>query len=311
VGNSKKIIILFYSVVTVLVMTLFTIPGGAAETALHIVNRPVIDVLRKPEEGAERVTQLLYNDRLTVFKIHGKWAQIQAIDQSRSGRGYPGWVRVEGITPVSSYSYEGELWTVINQPVTYLYPDLQAANPPKKVYFGTILRYLDHIEDKNRKWGNRPVYWIKTETFDGQQGWVFYYHAQIREKTPFIEESKGRAITHTAALFENVPYLWGGMSIVGIDCSGLTHMVYRFHGYVIPRDADDQFRIGTPVSLFSLKPGDLMFYGENNKITHVGIYAGDMMLLHARSSKGVVYDYLFSDHLHSKYMGARRIIPDQ
>jgi gamma-D-glutamyl-L-lysine dipeptidyl-peptidase len=94
-------------------------------------------------------------------------------------------------------------------------------------------------------------------------------------------------IVRTARQFVGVHYLWGGLSVWGYDCSGLTWAAYRAHGITIPRDADAQFAAGTPVSLSAVRPGDLLFY-EHPVVGHVSMALGGGLMIEAPNSRSEV-----------------------
>jgi hypothetical protein len=84
-----------------------------------------------------------------------------------------------------------------------------------------------------------------------------------------------------ARTYLGAPYLWGGMTEHGIDCSGLVHMSYRRLGRLVPRDADQQEAAGTPVRGAELRTGDLVTYGEADRTTHIAFWLGDNRILHS------------------------------
>ena len=127
-------------------------------------------------------------------------------------------------------------------------------------------------------------------------------------------------ITHNASYLANniisasmnyigVPYVFGGTSPYGFDCSGYVQYVFAKAGISIPRTADVQYDFGTPISTTDLVSGDLVFFSTYTYgASHVGIYLGDNNFIHASSSRGVTIDSLGSSYWSSHYIGARRIL---
>jgi len=116
-------------------------------------------------------------------------------------------------------------------------------------------------------------------------------------------------VTHTALRYIGVPYVWGGTSFGGVDCSGFVYAVFEHNGIYLPRTADSQFEVGRPVSTTDLQPGDLVFFQTYAPgASHVGIYLGGGRFVHASASDGVRIDELSMDYYAERYIGARRLI---
>ena len=106
-----------------------------------------------------------------------------------------------------------------------------------------------------------------------------------------------------------VPYVFGGTSPYGFDCSGYVQYVFANAGISLPRTADVQYEVGTPISTTELLPGDLVFFSTYTYgASHVGIYVGDGNFIHASSSRGVTISSLSQAYYSSCYIGARRIL---
>lgn len=118
-----------------------------------------------------------------------------------------------------------------------------------------------------------------------------------------------RRIISSAMDYMGVPYVFGGTSPYGFDCSGYVQYVFAHAGISLPRTADVQYEEGTPVSTAELVPGDLVFFTTYTYgASHVGIYVGDGNFIHASSSRGVTISSLSEAYYSSRYIGARRIL---
>lgn len=116
-------------------------------------------------------------------------------------------------------------------------------------------------------------------------------------------------VTRTAMRYVGVPYVWGGTSFSGVDCSGFVQSVFEHNGISLPRTADSQFEVGHPVKMRNLRPGDLVFFETYAAgASHVGIYLGGGQFVHASSSNGVRVDFLAEEYYAARYIGARRLL---
>ncbi len=303
----NRVAICIFVITTILGMSLGLCPIACAQ-GMAVVNVPVTGVYRSPDETSEMVTQALFNQHLRILQESRDWIRVSVPDQLRDWQEYRGWVPASQVTPVEKKLPDKGSWVVVSHPGTQFYYGLSRDSISHRVYFGTTLQYLGYREDTRRKYRGGPVYWLHCRTFDNQEGWIFYHHAQIRRGQPFEPSGNGDQLAGTASLFAGSPYLWGGMTSGGIDCSGLTYMVYRFWGFPIPRDADEQFLMGRSVGFSQLKPGDLLFFGRGSGVNHVGIYSGGGWMIHAGRTSGVVSESIHSQGLMRDFIGARRIL---
>ena len=117
---------------------------------------------------------------------------------------------------------------------------------------------------------------------DRRDGWalirtMYDYPGWVREDE--LGGGAGEPVEE-ARRYLGTPYLWGGMTERGIDCSGLVHIAYRRIGRLVPRDADQQEEAGEPVEPSDLRPGDLVTYGDE-RATHIAFWLGDGRILHS------------------------------
>lgn len=140
-----------------------------------------------------------------------------------------------------------------------------------------------------------------------------YYAPVINENTytPAVPEDEAeKQLLDTAAKYLGVPYRWGGTSPSGFDCSGFVQYVYRECGYSITRTTYTQWdNDGQYVSRYNLKPGDLVYFGSSSSPSHVGMYVGDGMMIHAPSTgKNIQYTSIDSGYYSSRFIGGKRIL---
>ena len=170
-------------------------------------------------------------------------------------------------------------------------------------YIGYIRSdYLDmtEIPYENRDSKKEPLFFV-----DGKSTGVTPSASALNSGTSIRSE-----IVANAKKYIGVPYLWGGTTPSGFDCSGYVQYVLRKSGISLPRTTTEQYKIGTYVSKSNLQPGDLVFLQNTYRkgISHVGIYIGDGKMIHASSSKGVTISNLSSSYYVEHYYGARRVV---
>ncbi len=282
-----------------------------AATPVGIVKVSVGNVRSNPAHSAELATQVMMGMVVKVLKRQGDWYYVQGPDK------YLGWL-------------EGAAMHLTRQSVA----DAWQSGPRVIVtgYFGVVrtkpdaaaLPVSDAVPGVLFKDDGLKGQWRAVETPDGRKGFI---ERQLVSEYAAWKASRsltGETVEETAKRFIGVPYLWGGTSPKGMDCSGFTKTVFRLNGLELNRDANQQAQMGNEVptddDLRQLTKGDLMFFGQRataerpERITHVGIYLQDKQIIHTPGGAGVRIDSFdpmapnFNDGLVRSLVRARRII---
>ncbi len=244
--------------------------------------------------SAHSDTEALLGERVRVTRLRGGWAHVVVPDQpsQKDRRGYPGWVPVRQLTarpPLRSASVA----TVVRR-TTWLRTDNDAHARVIEISYGTHLRVVA---------AHRRYLQVRTPlgAVRRVRSAAVSVHAPGQPALPRTR----RSLVAAAESFRGLPYLWGGLSGFGIDCSGLTWVDFRAHGQVIPRDALPQSRSGRPVARAGLRRGDLIFYATNGLVHHVTMYVGHGRMVEAPHTGAVVRTGPVAGY---EYYGARRYL---
>lgn len=222
-------------------------------------------------------TQVLLGDRVVVTALSGAWAKVVVPDQPTpdDARGYPGWVpaiQLTGMRPPAS----AKAATVVTA-TTWLRSDDGSARRVVEVSFGTRLGLVSLTGG-----------WVRVAVPPGRILRVATADVAVSSTNGAALPRDGAGVVRSAELFRGLPYLWAGTSGFGLDCSGLTSLVYRVHGVTIPRDAAPQSQAGRPVAPDVRRAGDLLFYATSGTVHHVAMYVGAGLMIHAPRTGSVV-----------------------
>lgn len=216
-----------------------------------------IPIRKEPSDTSEMVSQLLFGETCSIIKHHDSWVYIQTHFDN-----YYGWVFKKSLTFLTKEQIE----------------KLHDINP---LVIGNLITQVVDIE-------NQQPYFLtagcQIHAVIGKNISVFDKHFYITEAIHLNKQKTlNETILQMALKMINIPYLWGGRSTLGIDCSGLVQTCYKVADISLPRDANQQAQIGKQVeSLKKALPADLAFFkNENDKIIHVGILINSKTIIHA------------------------------
>jgi gamma-D-glutamyl-L-lysine dipeptidyl-peptidase len=248
---------------------LLAVPSLFAANGTQVVVVPVANMYSAASDKSDVVSQALYGSNVTLLVARGEWSKIQTDDH------YRGWTPSRYLRLIQSgagYATSGPIVQVDSLFANlYRETDVTKHKPVVTIPFGVRLELIE--EGKGNDEG-----WLQVRLPDKRSAWIQASDVVADPHPLSIPES-----IELAKRFLGLPYLWGGRSSYGFDCSGFTQMLVRVRGVNMPRDADQQaaWKGATLVERTDLQPGDLLFFGSgSNKITHTGMYIGDGQFIH-------------------------------
>lgn len=273
-----------------------------------IVNISVCNIRSKPKHSGELATQAILGTPLSVLKETNGWYYIQTPDN------YLGWLDAGGLQLLDDRSFKE--WRASEKAIclndfsfAHTFPD-EESEKVTDLMAGSIVELQEEGSD-----------YTKIRLPDNRVGYVS--NEYLMPYTEWIQSRNLTASNILSAAHEMMgrPYLWGGTSGKGMDCSGFTKTVFYQNGVQLERDASLQVHTGikieTDTTLKNLETGDLLFFGNlrkdgSERITHVAIYVGEGKMIHA--SERVKIESLkrtdpdFAEHRLNTFLQARRII---
>lgn len=247
-------------------------------------NLSAVPVRREPSDKAEMSTQLLFGDLMEIIAREGSWCQVKILYD-----GYEGWIDVKQAREISSQEFmrlsSANAW--VNRQLCSEVVEYSGVN----IMIPAGCSFYD---------------------LKGQVMQIAGEHYRLDGKAfPFAFKGLS-GLLGTASGYLDCPYLWGGKTYLGLDCSGFTQVVYKQHGIKLLRDAAQQAAQGELIStLYDGKPGDLAFFDNaEGKIVHVGIILEDQRIIHCSGKvriDSIDHQGIYNRYL-SKYTHGLRLI---
>ncbi|MEH6679544.1 MAG: SH3 domain-containing C40 family peptidase [Sediminicola sp.] len=276
-----------------------------------VITLSVANLRSTPAHSAELVTQAILGTPVKIYKKQGDWWYIQTPDK------YLAWVDGAGLFPMEASRYDQ--WASAKKVIytnttgySHILPDPSSQSVTDLVA-GGVLELLEGDEN-----------FYKVGYPDGRVAYVAKSESQVFSEWLERLDISGTNLVTTSKKLMGLPYLWGGTSTKGVDCSGFTKTVYFLNGTVIPRDASQQISTGSMIDSIGdfkdLRAGDLLFFGRKatdstkERVIHVGMWIGNNEFIHSAGDvhissmdkEALNYD-AFN---HKRYLRTKRIIKE-
>ncbi|WP_237390475.1 C40 family peptidase [Fulvivirga sediminis] len=279
------------------------------DTSKHaVVNLSVANLRSEGKHSSELVTQALCGTPLLVLKQKRGWLLVQTPDE------YIAWIDEGGVSvksPSEMTTWSKSKKLIFTATIGYVYQDSIGLERISDLVAGDILTLVKRGSDFSKvKMPDGRLGLVRNEQVDRVSSWLAN------------KEVTGAGLNEMAFTMMGVPYLWGGTSVKGVDCSGFTKTIYFMNGYIIPRDASQQVNEGRLIDenkqWDKLQKGDLLFFGREaneespEKVVHVGMWIGEGRFIHSsgRVQISSVYpkDSLYDEYNVNRYLRTKRII---
>ncbi|MBC8141464.1 MAG: C40 family peptidase, partial [Armatimonadetes bacterium] len=270
---------------------------------LRTVSHNVVHLRAKPGNDSELVSQLLMGQTVRVLREDSGWAYVEGEDT------YRGWADTRWL---------GEHVTDELEPIVRPFVDMfQVPDTHSQLRMRLPMFARVRIESATENG------YIEVTTPDRKtRGFLGAWQGGVQPLATVPDDAKTEVAGVFAQSFLGTPYLWGGSSSFGLDCSGFVQYVYRMVGIELRRDADiqrdDPRFVPAPVRDVAkagddLLPGDLVFFGKPDKITHVGMHLGNVLIpnsfIHSAGGAGVIITEWGDDRYSPGFVDTRRLDP--